>query len=130
VLVGERVLARGIEDEHRRLADDSRDIAMMHRVHSLTGAADGNAAEVQRVAGLDDPINVAAFLLRSSLRRRNVLLLPSDGMDLALMTCRSDARNGLHTGSLGFTDRQLWLVHGRSSTRWRSFREILECRWV
>src|SRR5690242_18301063 len=76
MLVGERVLARGVKDEDRCFADYSSDVAVMDGIHALAQTANADLAEADVVARFDDTVNISALLL---LRLRLSVKLPDCG---------------------------------------------------
>src|SRR5213593_1586486 len=70
-LVGQHVLARGVEDLDRRVRHHGRDVLVVHRRHLGGHGAEADGAEAQRVLGPDDAIHVLAAALhrlRAGLR--------------------------------------------------------------
>jgi hypothetical protein len=63
VLMRERILARGIEDEDGRLTHDGGNVNVMDRVNVLAGAADANLAEALGLTRFDYAIYIPSFLL-------------------------------------------------------------------
>ena len=64
VLVRQRVLARGVVDDHRRIGDDGRQPAVVDGVDLVAAAADADVAESAWLTALDDAVDVLALVGR------------------------------------------------------------------
>src|SRR5205085_4488803 len=60
MLVRERVLASGVENDERTIRNDGGEFVEMDRVHAVAATADSDCAEILRRLGLDDAVNVFA----------------------------------------------------------------------
>src|SRR5437660_558161 len=71
VLVGQSIIAGGIKDKYRGAADHRRHVAMVGRIDIFLDAADTALAEGHGRPGLNDPIDIPAFLLAAANRFRS-----------------------------------------------------------
>src|SRR2546423_14338367 len=63
MLVGQRIVTSGIEDEHRRAADHGSDVNVMDGIDIFAHGPDAALAEGDGSAGFNHAIDVTAFLL-------------------------------------------------------------------